>query len=135
MSEQITCNDPTASLSKFCNVVSRQSRYDHRTKSAKMAILKLYKKPAFTATKTAEILQKLQQQNSNVVDLATELCYYVELRCDLKGSEREILKWILQSPFASECLAENAHLKPTSSELLIEVSEIDGGTTDSPEIE
>lgn len=86
-----------------------------------MAILKLYKKPAFTTAKTNEVLQKLQQKNQNVVGLKTELCYYVELSGSLKASEKEILKWVLQNSFAPEFLGEREYLKPTSGDVLIEV--------------
>lgn len=86
-----------------------------------MAILKLYKKPAFTAAKTNEVLQKLQQNNSNVIGLETELCYYIELNGNLKDSEKNTLVWILQNSFTPELLGEKEHLKPLSNDLLIEV--------------
>lgn len=88
-----------------------------------MAILKLYKKPAFTATKTNEVLQKLQQKNANVVGLETELCFYVELEGGLKGDEREVLRWVLQNSFEPELLGEREFLKvaPPSGDVIIEV--------------
>lgn len=88
-----------------------------------MAIVKLYKRPAFTTAKTKEVLQKLQQQNPHVVGLETELCYYVELQgAALKGGEKEILRWVLQDSFAPELLGEREFLKvATAGDVLIEV--------------
>lgn len=86
-----------------------------------MAIIKFYKKPAFTTAKTNEILQKLQKQNPNVDTLETELCYYVELNGSLSVDEKNVLKWILQNSFTPELLSEREYLKPTSNSILIEV--------------
>lgn len=88
-----------------------------------MAIIKLYKKPAFTAAKSGEVLQKLQKTNENVVSLETELCYYVELCAGAKLNEEEkkVLKWVLQNPFAPSDLSEREHLRQTSGDVLIEV--------------
>lgn len=92
-----------------------------------MTIFKFYKKPAFTAAKSSEVLQKLQKTNDAVISLETELCYYVEL-CDgekLGDDERKVLKWVLQNPFASKDLTETENLKvKTSGDVLIEVKRI-----------
>lgn len=89
-----------------------------------MAILKLYKKPAFTAAKTAELLQKLQKRNQNVIGLETELCFYVEVASDgkLSEAERRVLKWVLQDPFVPGGVSETENFKPTGTDPLIEVS-------------
>lgn len=88
-----------------------------------MAIFKLYRKPAFTAAKTKEILQKLQKKNGNVEGLQTELCYYVELSGgELGERDQKVLKWVLQNPFEPENLTENENLKEKPGSVLIEVN-------------
>lgn len=88
----------------------------------KTSILKLYRKPAFTEAKTKETLSKLQKANESVQNIDSELCYYVEISGEkLSESDKNVLKWILQSPLIPQGLTEKSNLKETSGVVLIEV--------------
>ncbi|KAK9744912.1 Formylglycinamide ribonucleotide amidotransferase N-terminal [Popillia japonica] len=86
------------------------------------SIIRLYRTPAFTPAKSAEILSKLQKQNAKVQNLQTEICYHVELSRDqLSPKDLSKLKWILRSPFHPENLSEKPQLSSHSNSTLIEV--------------
>lgn len=88
----------------------------------KSSILRFYRKPAFTVTKTKETLSKLQKTNAAVQNLDTELCYHVEVsNVKFSDNDKKVLKWILQSPFAPQSLTEKSNLRETSGAVLIEV--------------
>lgn len=88
----------------------------------KRCILKLFRKPAFTAAKTKEILNKLLQNYPDIIDLKTELCYYVEVtESKVSESEKKILKWLLQTPLNPENLTEQTSLQENTSSIIIEV--------------
>lgn len=86
------------------------------------SIHRFYKKPAFTPAKTSELLTKLQKIDENIVDLKTEICFYVEVTSEqLTVSEKKILKWVLQSPLEPENVTEEPALVTATGTLLIEV--------------
>ncbi|XP_057663303.1 phosphoribosylformylglycinamidine synthase [Diorhabda carinulata] len=84
-------------------------------------ILRLYRKPGCTTTKTIEILRKLQQTCGKLKDIETELCFHIETTSALKEKEINILKWILRDPLAPKNLTEKENLKTTNNSILIEV--------------
>lgn len=75
-------------------------------------ILRWYRTPAFTPYKTKEILTKLNKINSNVSDLKTELCFYVEFnQKNVDVKDKETIKWILSSPLEPEKVTTDSVLK------------------------
>lgn len=69
-----------------------------------MDILKFYKTPGLKVGQLKNKLRKvLQIETSVILDLETELCYYVETE-PLEEKEICILKWILAPSFKQECL-------------------------------
>lgn len=90
--------------------------------SEKSSILRFYRQPALTPTKTKETLNKLQKTNAAVQQLDTELCFHVEIsNKQLTESEKQTLKWILQDPYAPQSLTEKTNLKNAEGTVLIEV--------------
>ncbi|KAL0892142.1 hypothetical protein ABMA27_015339 [Loxostege sticticalis] len=72
-----------------------------------MCIIRFFASEAFSAHKTKEILQKLQNVDSDISGLSTELCYHVELAegCDyLNINQIKILQWLLSSPLQPNAL-------------------------------
>lgn len=75
-------------------------------------ITKFYRRPALTASKTTEIVEKLQKICEDVESIATELCYYIETSDgDLKPDEITALKWLLQDPLKPDLLTATSQLK------------------------
>ncbi|XP_066258232.1 phosphoribosylformylglycinamidine synthase [Euwallacea similis] len=86
------------------------------------SIIRFYKTPGGTSARTKETLLQLQKISSDVEDLATELCYHVEvIKPSLTPLELKTLKWILQDSLSPASLSQTEHLKPTPNEILIEV--------------
>jgi phosphoribosylformylglycinamidine synthase len=86
------------------------------------SITRFYLKPGCTPAKTSEVLSKLQQKNSKLSKLETELCYHVETTSPLTAKNKTLLKWVLREPLHPEHLSEEAHLSErSSSEVVIEV--------------
>lgn len=87
-------------------------------------IVRWYRGPAFTESRSQEIIKKLRRIDPHVHNLQTELCFHVEfLRSaplELHDREKAILEWLLQSPLNPRALTSITILKPTSEETLIE---------------
>jgi phosphoribosylformylglycinamidine synthase len=67
-----------------------------------MGILKFYKTPGLKTGQLKSKLHKLSQIEASVINLETELCYYIETIGLLLEEEIRILKWILASPLKNE---------------------------------
>lgn len=86
------------------------------------SILRLYRTPGYTSAKANEILLGLQKRNAKVRNLQTEISYYIEVENEkLNPLQLNMLKWVLQSPFAPEQITEKSQLTPTSHDVVIEV--------------
>ncbi|PZC75103.1 hypothetical protein B5X24_HaOG206723 [Helicoverpa armigera] len=90
-----------------------------------MCIIRFFCSEAFSAHKTKEILEKLQQVDADIVELSTELCYHVELRegCDyLNINQIKVLKWLLSSPLQPQALRnETVYKDVKGSQTIIEI--------------
>ncbi|XP_025074546.1 phosphoribosylformylglycinamidine synthase [Pogonomyrmex barbatus] len=73
-----------------------------------MGILKFYKVPGLKTGQLKSKLHKVSEIVSSIIDLETELCYYVETVESLEENEVQILKWILSTPFQEEYLRCNS---------------------------
>ncbi|KAF5279822.1 hypothetical protein FQA39_LY18225 [Lamprigera yunnana] len=83
-------------------------------------IIRYYRTPGYTNSKTEELLQKLKQKNQHVFALDTELCYNIET-ADLVDEEKKKLKWLLQNPFKFRNLTEKSQLNALSGCAVVEV--------------
>lgn len=82
----------------------------------------MFRKPAYTVAKTKEILNKLLLNHPDIVDLKTELCYYIEVtESKVSENEKKILKWLLQTPLNPENLTEQTSLQKSATNIIIEV--------------
>ncbi|KAH9629049.1 hypothetical protein HF086_007534 [Spodoptera exigua] len=90
-----------------------------------MCILRFFSSEAFSAHKTKEILEKLQQVDEDITQLSTELCYHVELRegCDyLNINQIKVLKWLLSSPLQPQALRnETVYKNVQGNQIVIEI--------------
>lgn len=90
-----------------------------------MSLLRFFSSEAFSAHKTKNILQKLQQVDIDVAELSTELCYHVELSdgCEyLNINQIKILQWLLASPLQPNALRNETNYKSVQeNEILIEI--------------
>ncbi|XP_022815968.1 phosphoribosylformylglycinamidine synthase [Spodoptera litura] len=90
-----------------------------------MCILRFFSSEAFSAHKTKEILEKLQQVDADITQLSTELCYHVELRegCDyLNINQIKVLKWLLSSPLQPQALRnETVYKNVQGNQIVIEI--------------
>ncbi|XP_036143975.1 phosphoribosylformylglycinamidine synthase isoform X3 [Monomorium pharaonis] len=69
---------------------------------SRMVILKFYKTPGLKIGQLKNKLYKVSQIEASVIDLKTELCYYVETLESLHEDEVRVLKWILSPLFKGE---------------------------------
>lgn len=71
-------------------------------------ILKFYKTPGLKNGRFSNTLNTLVEVTDAVVDLETELCFYIEAKTAFDEKEVETLKWILTSPFEQKELKEKS---------------------------
>lgn len=90
----------------------------------KSFILRWYRSPACTESRTQDILSKLRGVDPQVHNLKTELCFHVEFAGDpatkLTEHEFTVLEWILTCPLKPESLKRMSSLLAAAGELLIE---------------
>lgn len=90
-----------------------------------MSIIRFFSTEAFSAHKTKEVLQKLKQVDSDVINLSTELCHHVELGngCDyLNINQINVLKWLLSSPLQPQAMRNETSFKfPHENQIVIEI--------------
>ncbi|XP_063839652.1 phosphoribosylformylglycinamidine synthase [Ostrinia nubilalis] len=90
-----------------------------------MVILRFFASEAFSAHKTKEILQKLQNIDTDISGLSTELCYHVELAdgCDyLNINQIKILQWLLSSPLQPHALYNESIYKIVrDNQIIVEI--------------
>ncbi|XP_076278992.1 phosphoribosylformylglycinamidine synthase [Lasioglossum baleicum] len=73
-----------------------------------MDIIKFYKSPGLKSGKLRSKFNSLHQISNSIVEVETELCYYVETKEPLSDEESKLLKWILIPPFEQHCLKSDS---------------------------
>jgi len=86
-----------------------------------MGILRFYKTPGLKTGELKSKLHKLSQIEVSVINLETELCYYIETIGLLLEEEIGILKWILASPLKEEekCLQSDSIFDETEDDAIV----------------
>ena len=86
-------------------------------------IWKFYKTSSLKSRHLTNKFDAVSRVSNVVLDLQTELCYYIEAKTDLDEKEINLLKWILVSPYERKELQENSAFenKKSSSTILIEI--------------
>lgn len=83
-----------------------------------MTIIRLYDSHTFNNFKNNELFLKLKTLSSDVEVFNTELCYHVELEktsANLDENQKNLLKWILGSPFHRNLLGDSSRFSSLSN--------------------
>ena len=80
-------------------------------------ILKFFKTPGLKIGQLKNKLHKILQIEASVINLETELCYYVETE-SLEEDEVQILKWILSPLSEGECLRCDSTFSNTENHVI-----------------
>ncbi len=90
-----------------------------------MPLLYRYKRPAIPAEKAISLLAKARETvSSDIRDLTTEYCFYIQAAGDLSPAESELLRWLLSETFEPENFSDRSLLEappPPQRESIIEV--------------
>lgn len=86
-----------------------------------MVVEHFYSSPGLCQGLLSSKLEKIQSICPDVVSLATEFCYNVEVVGGLQNDDHKKLEFILSSPFYPEGLSKCSKLKKNNENLLIEI--------------
>ncbi|MEW6584330.1 MAG: phosphoribosylformylglycinamidine synthase, partial [Nitrospirota bacterium] len=91
-----------------------------------MNLLRFYRTPALSPANKDELLSISRQKvSSELEEIETEYCFYVETGGPLTGGELSVLRWLLAETFEPENFSDKSlltsHPSPTTSCLLVEV--------------
>ena len=65
-----------------------------------MSLIYRYKKPAVTGAKKEELFALAKQHiSSEIRDIKTEYCFYIDTKGPLSPEEMELLRWLLSETF------------------------------------
>nr|XP_023025117.1 phosphoribosylformylglycinamidine synthase-like [Leptinotarsa decemlineata] len=85
------------------------------------SILRLYRIPGCTNAKQNEILKKLKEKCSTIINIDTEICFNIEVSNSLDEREKQKLKWVLQDSLHPENVFSSSQLEAKEFDILIEV--------------
>ncbi len=80
-----------------------------------MPILNLYRKPGLSDSHRREIVQRMRPLSDQSLEVATEICYYIESAIPLTARERDQVNWLLGETFEPEHLGQASFLPENES--------------------
>ncbi|KAK0172935.1 hypothetical protein PV328_006197 [Microctonus aethiopoides] len=86
-----------------------------------MVITRFYSNPGLLPGQLNNKLKNIIQICSDVDDLKTELCYYIESSSELSKKELDIIKFTLSSSFTDKNLHDSSIFQLSNDEIIIEI--------------
>ncbi|MBI5055859.1 MAG: phosphoribosylformylglycinamidine synthase [Nitrospirae bacterium] len=78
-----------------------------------MSLIRFYRTPALSGSKEKALLSLIQQKiSSDIIELKTENCFYIEAAEPLTSDEMKVLKWLLSETFEQENFSDRSFLTP-----------------------
>lgn len=75
-------------------------------------LIRYYKTPGLSPINILTIKSKIQNAYPNIsVNLASELCYNIEISAQLTSTETEYIKWLITDYFQEDCISSTSFLK------------------------